>query len=174
MKKNLFLKQKRGDVDILTPEVMKLIIAAICIIGLIALLVGIIYLFISGGNKLNYAKAVMKGENGLTKTIEKINSEGGNASKQIPNPSGWGIFSFTATDKKPNSCVGSNCLCICPGLSIGIFKVDERQANKCDSEGICIIVANLKKFDTLIIPKGGTSIFIESKGGAIEITENGV
>jgi len=173
MKKNRFLKQKKGDVDILAPETLKLIISAICIIGLIALLTGIIYLFISGGNKLNYAKAVVSGDNGLKKTIEKINSEGGSASFSIPNPSGWGIFSFTGTSKKPNSCAGSNCLCLCPGLSIGVFNVDERQASKCDSSGICIAVANLKKFDTITIAKGGTSILIESKGGAIEITENG-
>ena len=94
-----------------------------------------------------------------------------NSSFPVWNPSGWWIFSFVEGDKKPNTCAGANCLCICEKLRVGVFDVENRQAQRCDDKGACVAVFNLEKFDTIQIKGGGTYISIRNVNEQIQIAK---
>jgi hypothetical protein len=164
------MKSKRGN--LLTEEVLKIIIAVICIGFLIFLLVSL-YFSVTGEQKKKEAEAIMTSDNGLAKEIVRVN-QGGMANEQgflIPNPSGWYIFSFVGEDLKPNLCIGENCVCICENVVINIFNWQKRQINKCDDKGSCTIVSNLKKFDKIKIESKGTYLSISKINNEIEITK---
>jgi hypothetical protein len=164
------MKSKRGN--LLPEEVLKIIIAVICIGFLIFLLVSL-YFSVTGEQKKKEAEAIMTSDNGLAKEIVRVN-QGGMANEQgflIPNPSGWYIFSFVGEDLKPNLCIGENCVCICENVVINIFNWQKRQINKCDDKGSCTIVSNLKKFDKIKIESKGTYLSISKINNEIEITK---
>ncbi len=165
---------KRGEEEELLPkETINLIIAVICI-GALAILATAIYFAVTGNQNLKDAQAVVNGDNGIANEIRRINAGGipNSEGKIVPNPSGWNIFSFVEQGVKPNSCAGENCLCICEKLAVGIVNVDTRQAKRCDDKGVCVVVANLKKFDAIEIKKGGIFISIKKINDLIEITKN--
>lgn len=159
------MKNKRGF--LLGEETVKIVIAVVCIIFLIALLVSI-YFSVSGNQQAKTAKASM--ENVVIPEIKKINSGGEveAAGTFIPNPSGWALFSFTEGDKKPNLCAGENCVCICQDIFVKVF---DRQINVCDSKGTCYVSSNLKKFDKIRIEKSGTFILVQKINEFIYISK---
>jgi hypothetical protein len=165
------LDKKGQEVGILPEETIKLIIAVICIAALIYLLV-LIYFSATGNQSKKAAEAIVNGNNGIASEIRRINVGGfDNPSFLVPNPSGWWIFSFVGQDIKPNTCAGSNCLCVCEKLLVGIFSVDSRQAQRCDDKGSCVAVWNLKKFDPIEIKGAGIFVSIKNVNGQIEINK---
>ncbi len=160
---------KKGN--LLPEEVLKIIIAVICIGFLIFLLVSL-YFSVTGGEKKKEAEASMKSENGLAKEIERINL-GGETKEQghpVLNPAGWYIFSFTGEDLKPNLCAGNNCICICENVAVNFFNPQKRQVEKCDDKGSCTSVSNLKSFEKIKIEsKGKTYLLIRKINNEIEV-----
>jgi len=162
-----FTKNKKGN--LLPEEVLKIVVAVICIGFLIFLLVSL-YFSLTGGQKKKEAEASM---NLISKEITRINNDGEYNSQGIPvpNPSGWYIFSFTEGEIKPNLCAGENCICICESVLINIFDWQKRQVERCDDKGSCVVVSNLKKFDKIKIEKGGIAILIGKLNSEMQITK---
>ncbi len=157
---------KRGF--LLGEETIKIVVAVIAIVFLIALLASI-YFSVTGSQKIKEAQSIVSGENGLTKEIDRINL-GGEPKEQgffIPNPSEWYIFSFTGI-KKPNLCAGDNCVCICGKVLVDIF---DGQIKECDKKGVCSIVQNLKEFQQIKIEKTGVFVSINKINGIIEVNK---
>ncbi len=153
---------------LLPEEVLRIIIAAICIGFLIYLFVSLYFSVIGEQNK-KLAAASMKEV--ISEEITSINS-GGEFKEQgirIPNPSGWYVFSFVNEDLKPNLCTSQNCVCICEDVTY-ILDWQKRLAKKCDDRGSCIVVSNLKKFDKIKIERDGTALLIKKVNNEIEIT----
>jgi len=160
---------KNKKANLLPEEVLKIVIAVICIGFLIFLLVSL-YLSLTGNQDKKFAVASM--QNLTSKEITRINN-GGEFNSQgilVPNPSGWYIFSFVGEELKPNLCTGINCVCICEIVTFNIFDWQKRQANKCDDKGSCFVVNNLQKFDKIKIEKSGVAILIRKVNNEIEIT----
>jgi len=152
MNKNAFL---------LAEETLKIIVAVICI-GFLAFFVASLYF--NSVNDQNRVKA--------TASLERIKTviENTQSTQEVVSdiiPSGWNIISFVG-EKKPNSCGGVNCLCICDDVLITLF---DRQLKECDSGGVCEIVRNLIGFEEIKIKKPSSSIEIIKSGGAIRIRE---
>jgi hypothetical protein len=152
---------------LLGEETVKIVIAVICIVFLIALLVSIYFSTTGNQQKVEAEKAM---ENVLVPEIARINT-GGEASANrtlIQNPAGWSLFSFADGDKKPNTCSGQNCICLCKNILINVFN---RQIKECDNVGICEIVPNLKNFDKIKIGKSGTFVFVQKINNFIYISK---
>lgn len=158
---------KRGDEALLPEETLKIIIAVICIAGLIILIV-LVYFAVTGDQNTKKAQAVVSRVANETKRINA--EEIDDVTPSIPNPKGWYVFSFVGQDMKPNSCAGANCLCVCEKLSVPFINVDSRQAQRCDDKGACVVIVNLKKFNPIKIEGGGIFISIKKVNGLIEIT----
>lgn len=167
------IKKKRGM--LLASEVVKLVIALIGIALLVYLLISIYYTSVHD-QELNQAKATT----GRLKEIIQRVEAGAIQSEKITDvtPDSWYFFSFVGGEKKPNSCVGQNCLCICEKVSydnvnvLGIQFAKDRQLTECDSGGVCITISNLNKFQTFKIknPKdGGTDVEVLKISGNIGI-----
>ncbi len=158
---------KKGN--LLPEETLKIVIAVICIAFLVFLLVSV-YFSVTGAQDTKYAEASLK-----KAIIELVRINlGGNFSGegvQVPNPSGWYVMGFTGQDKKPNSCAGENCICICETILVNIFDWQKRQIQKCDDKGICEAVSNLKAFDKIKIENDGTTfVLVKKVNGNIEIS----
>jgi hypothetical protein len=154
------MKNKNGF--LLGEETVKIVIAVICIGFLVTLLV-LIYLSATGTQKTKEAVTFMEV---LKKNIQTVD-EGGEINDEgilIQNPAGWYVFSFVDNDKKPNQCLGENCICICAADWF-------TQIKTCDSKGACIPVSNLKKFNTFKIDNGGTFIFLKKINNFISISK---
>ena len=160
-----FLRNRRGDEStFLSVETLKILIAVICITGLIYLLAKIWYSS-SGETDLNQAEASLN--NIIFAEIQRI-SDGGEENPKgilVPNPSGWYIIGFTE-DIKPNSCVGKKCICIC---DVYFFNTAKSQAEKCDSDGVCAVVEDLIAFDKVKIQGAGIFLPIKKTNNGIEV-----
>jgi hypothetical protein len=172
-KKGIFsygLFKKNRKANLLPEEVLKVVIAVICIGFLIFLLVSL-YSSLAGAQKKKFAEASMKDI--ISAEITRINNNGEFNSQgvSIPNPPGWFIFSFVGGDLKPNLCIGINCVCICESVTLDVFNWQKRQINKCDDTGSCAVVSNLKKFDKIKIEKNGVALFIKKINNEIELTK---
>lgn len=155
-------KNKKGF--LLAEETVKIIVAIICILFLIFILLAI-YNSSTSGAKLQQAKDVLS----RTQTIMSALKEGESENQDIPNPSGWHLYSFVE-QAKPNSCLNEKCLCICEN---SLVKILTSQEKKCDKDGTCIVVSNLAaaKIDLKItgadpllfinVKKQNSKIFIE-------------
>ena len=162
---NFFPKNRKG-IELLTEEVLKILIAVICIIILVAIPAQI-YSSITTNQNLKLATATMNDK--IFAEITRLNNGGEYNAQgiQIPNPSGWYLFGFTE-DKKPNSCSEINCICLCNGVLIDLF---DYQINECDKNGICKVIPNLKQFDKIKIGNSGTWISINKTDDSIEIKQ---
>lgn len=150
---SIFNKDKRGF--LLAEETLKIIIAVICIVFLGYLLVAI-YNSKTSDKKMEDARDVLSRIESITNSIK----EGDTQSQDIANPSGWHLYSFVEQEK-PNSCLNTNCLCICEKPLIEKFK---SLAKKCDEKGACLVVPKLamSKID-LKIRDPDNLLFIEIK-----------
>ena len=153
-------ENKRGF--LLAEETLKIIIAVICVIFLVYLLAAL-YNSHSSDKKLNQAKDILTGTDEDSRSIEGIIlslKEGGNEIKDISDPSGWHLYSFVGQEK-PNSCLNQRCLCICQKSFIERIN---SQAEKCDDDGVCLVVPNLAASEIdLKIGQGKKALFLEIK-----------
>ncbi len=160
---NLFPKNEKGN--LLPEETLKIIIAVIGIIFLVFLLTSV-YFALTGAQDSKKAEA---SKDIIVNEIQRLNS-GGNYSSDgifIPNPSGWNLISYTS-QKKPNSCAGQNCFCICKNILIDIF---DRQLTECDKNGVCAEVPSMNDFGKIKIENDGTWILIQKINDEIQITK---
>jgi len=133
---NKIIKNKRGF--LLAEETLKILVAVICLIFLSYILIAL-YNSNTSAKKLDEAKNVLS----RVETIILSLNEGTIESQDIPYPKGWHLYSFIG-EEKPNSCLNSNCLCICDNVLIEAIK---SQAKKCDEKGACLVVPNLVTAD---------------------------
>jgi hypothetical protein len=150
---------------LLGEETLKIVIAVICIAFLIYLLVAV-YFSMTGEENKRLSEAVL-----TDKIIPEINRiDGGGeysvTGVHVPNPSDWTIFSFVGEDKKPNSCVEKDCICICENAFPDWF---DWQIKRCDDKGVCKIISNLAKFEKIKIEKSGVQISIQKVNDEIQI-----
>lgn len=127
-----FSNSKRGF--LLAEETLKVIIAVICIVFLAYLLVAL-YNSYTADKKIEQAK-------GDLSRIEDILSslgEGQKVSQDFSDPEGWHFYGFSGQEK-PNSCLNTNCLCICQK---SLIRQITSQASKCDKRGACLIIPGL-------------------------------
>lgn len=127
-----FNKNKKGF--LLAEETVKIIVAIICILFLIFILLAI-YNSSTSGAKLQQAKDVLL----RTQAIMSSLKEGESENQDVPNPSGWYLYSFVE-QVKPNSCLNEKCLCICDH---SVLKLLTSLPKRCDKDGTCIVVSNL-------------------------------
>lgn len=158
------MRDKRGF--LLAEETLKIVVAVVVLVFLIGFL-GKLYFAKVNGQRIKEAEA------SLEKIELEINSlnEGDLKEIELVNPAGWYLFGFTGSEKKPNSCAGESCICICDDVLINI---GSRQITKCDEKGVCNIVKGLQDFDNIKIKspnKGLTDILIKKEKGFIDIKE---
>ncbi len=149
---------------LLTEETLKMIIA---VIGL-ALLAYFLVNILSSESKQKKEREAAETIDKISEMISNLDSLGGNITAL--QPQGWTLFSFTGEEKKPNSCSGENCICICNKVFGDIF---DRQIKKCSKEGSCLIISNLLEFEDIKIEKYHEEIVeinIRKIGGKIQIT----
>jgi len=154
------MKMKNNKGFLLGEETVKIVIALICI-GFLVYFLAALYFSNSSNQKQKEAASV------ISRISEIIN----NPQTSLENlnalePAGWYIFSFVGDEIKPNSCTGKNCLCICDNVFIN-FK--NNQIKKCDNSGACLVILNLKKFETIKIEKGGLVSIEITKGNEISL-----
>jgi len=151
-------------------EVVKMVVAVICLSFLVYLLVSVYYSN-TGSQNHERAQAVL---NQIDEAVDKVLvSHDLFFNVTDVAPAGWNFFSFVSEDKKPNSCANENCLCICDGVMDDILIWHDRQINECDGDGICTIIPELKTFESFEIKsagKGGTDVRISYDAG-IRVTE---
>jgi len=152
---------------LLASETLKIVIAVICIGFLIYFLV---HLYFTNINQQKSGEAEASLRNKIIPEIQRV--DGGAGYKpdgiHIPNPSGWRLMSFVGEEKKPNSCAGENCLCICRNVVLNIL---DKQIKTCDEKGACGVVSNLKDFTKIKIEKDGVGVLIKKINNWIEISE---
>jgi len=146
---------------LLAEETLKMIIALIGISFLVYLLFSLYFSSIGDG-KAQHAEATVLRIVAIVENAE-IETESVNA----PTPFGWYVFSFVDAEKKPNSCSGENCLCVCYNIKIDVF---DRQIKECGNKGSCGIVENLKDFEDFKITNQ-QEIEILKQGGEVIIFE---
>jgi len=134
---------------LLASEVVKIVLSVISISFLIYLLFSIYYSNIQN-QKFQEAKSTIERIKNIILRIDsgKILSE----KMTDITPSSWNFFSFVEADRKPNSCAGESCLCICSSVSFdNFFWIKNRQINECDEKGVCLVVQKLDKFESFKI-----------------------
>ena len=158
-----FKRDKRGF--LLAEETLKIIVAVICILFLVYILYAI-YNANTADKKIKDARDVLSRIDNITTLI----GEGESQSQDVPNPSGWHMYTFVDEDK-PDSCLNTNCLCICQKTLIGLLK---SQAKKCGDAGACLVLPKLamSKLDIKIRnPDNLLFIDIKKLNGKIFIEE---
>lgn len=152
-------KDKKGF--LLAEETLKIVVAVICIVFLVYLLVSLYFGRVQSEN-------IKKAQSSMDRISTTVTAGGGNVDVLVPE--GWFVFSFTGSAKKPNSCAGENCLCICDKISSINFW--SSQEIKCGDDGVCLIVKNLRLFNPIKIKdanEGLTGIQILNQRGEISV-----
>lgn len=162
----LGIKNRKGF--LLTEETLKIIIA---VIGL-----GVLIYFLSA---LYFSNVQDKKEVEAAGTIERISQivSGLNSSEEKilsgVQPQGWSLFGFVGSERKPNSCLGKNCICICDEVfvdnlpSFGL--IEDRQIKECSESGKCLPLEDMSDFENFEI-----SLYSEGLTGlGIKENENG-
>jgi hypothetical protein len=162
------IKNKRGF--LLASQVVKIVIAVICIVFLVYLLASIYF------NKINSQKKA-EGTAFLERLGDQIRAVHGGipptAEKDFPNPKGWYLISFTdATrenkDTKPKQCASVKCLCVCDRVwkyawNSAWASRRERQVAKCDKSGTCIRTPELKNYEDEVAIESQPGVYITIK-----------
>ncbi len=117
---------------LLGEETIKIIIAVICIVGLIALVVGV-YNNFSRNKEMEYAKA------SLDNLMNQINIQ--NTEVDIYNPNNWFISSFPQKDSGGNSILPKSCSSVGWKSCLCIYKLSNalklNVAESVEKEGVC-------------------------------------
>lgn len=155
--------KKRGM--LLTEETLKIVVAVIALGLLIYFLAGLYY-SATGEKKARDARSTVAELsdviNGLSSSSQEV---------FVLQPQKWILFSFTGEEKKPDSCIGENCLCICANVLVDLF---DRQIKKCDKNGACLAVPNLQEFEDIKIEPyqdTTTNVNVEELNGKIIISK---
>jgi len=155
--------------ELLTSEVLKMVVAVICIGFLIYFLAA---LYFSNANSKDLVKA-----NSLAEQIEKgfyhmeINSLT-NFDIDDVSPQGWWVFGFGSGEAKPNFCSERDCVCICKKAIVLFGEGEEKQLQTCDEDGACVVVGPLKDFEDFKINReegSFTSIRLVNSEGYLEV-----
>jgi len=157
------MNSKKGM--LLVSETLKMVIALVSI-GLLIYLLSMLYF--SGGKEQSRQDAAALSERmrGITLNLEEGNSSQVNGL----TPSDWIIFSFAGQEKRPNTCAGENCICICESkYDYGIL---DRQFNECNENGACYSEPDLLRNPEIKIKSGGaTDIEIYRSNGRVGVKE---
>ena len=143
------MMKKKGF--LLAEETLKMILAVIAIGFLAFFLTSLYFNSVDNQNRI-------KAESSLERLKDVIMNE--EVSTEVVSditPAGWNLFSFVG-EKKPNSCSGENCLCICDDVIDTILFVTDRQIKECDGKGICEIVPELEDFGEIKIERPSVSV----------------
>ena len=155
---------------LLGEEAIKIILAVV-VIGFLIYFIAALYFGNLNQQKLEQAKAtISESESGsLRAVIDRVRISGASENYLLTTPKGWNLFAFTSA-KKPNLCVGENCLCICDEVSFdSIFGiVKDRQISECDDNGACLVVKDFAGGD-LSLKIESTTIKISKFEGKIEV-----
>jgi hypothetical protein len=164
------LMNKRADASssLLGTTGVKLVLAVICILFLFFFLKAI-YSSQVNTLKIKQAAATLNsvGEGSLQTKISSL-FEGESTQFQLLTPKSWYLMGFV-NNKKPNSCVGQNCLCICDHVFEWFGIASDKQFEECDKHGACLIVENLKEFSPIKIQY--QNITIQKLNNLIELIE---
>lgn len=169
MKIRSLRKNKKGM--LLATEVVKIVIAVICISFLVYLLFSIYYNNKAAQDKQEAQSTINRIKDIITRIENKaINNE------TIPDisPASWYFFSYVGSETKPNFCAGEDCLCICEKISAWNSFWGGKQVSTCDQKGVCIPVKNLKSFGSFeikSISNGGTNVEIKNNSNFIEVLQ---
>lgn len=146
---------------LLAEETLKIVIALISISFLIYFLTALYFSSVSD-QKFKQAEA------SIGRIIDVVNNELVTVEDVTDiTPSGWNLISYVG-EKKPNSCAGQNCLCICENMWLDFY---DRQLNECSEEGICEIIPTLQDFGEIEISSPSISIEIDKSKGVVEINK---
>lgn len=118
---------------ILLPEVLKLVIAALCISLLIILAFSLQGIFI----KKHASEQAKESIKTLYSEIQKVESGEKVSSKLfIESPVKWWVIAWPYKDEenKPISCKKDYCICLCP---IPSFPSKDESLKECNSVGVC-------------------------------------
>jgi hypothetical protein len=140
--------KKKGE--LLTSEVLKTVLAVICIIFLIYLLSALYFSKVNGQKTIQAESSIEGILGGIN--ILNLNGSMGVYSIYDITPVGWWIFSFTSNEVHPNLCSGIDCICICK-KSFEFLASKDKQANQCDDNGACGNVERLKEFQEFELGK---------------------
>ncbi len=148
---------KRGF--LLASETVKIVIAVICIVFLVYFLTALYFSKIAEEKGRQATSALIGSTESVKTLIDSAKTNKVSKTYFFQNPTGWYVFTFTGTEKKPNSCSNLNCICICEDV-IDYF---DRQISYCDEQGACLIVADLedRKIEEEIIAQKGMTISYE-------------
>lgn len=156
------MMKKKGF--LLAEETLKMILAVIAIGFLAFFLTSLYFNSVDNQNRI-------KAESSLERLKDVIMNE--EVSTEVVSditPAGWNLFSFVG-EKKPNSCSGENCLCICDDVIDTILFVTDRQIKECDGKGICEIVPELEDFGEIKIESPSVSVEVLKSESKIIIRE---
>lgn len=153
---------------LLAEENLKIVIAVICISFLIYFLTALYFNNVKTQNLQKAEQILLNSDQSVKSIIENLN-EGDSEKVILENPKGWHVLGFL--DKKPDSCSGVSCVCICEEIDINVL---DRQVNECFQNGACLPVKDLKTETRVEIknPKEGlTEIVIEKDSEGVSIRE---
>jgi len=106
------IKNKKAQ-EFLGEHVMNLVIAAISIVVLLLLAVGIVNIFLRQGGDLQKAEGTLQS---IMDSIDSLKNEGDSKTFPVYNPEGW-VINYQDNDQVvgglPTSCAGEKCICIC-------------------------------------------------------------
>lgn len=144
---------------LLASETVKIVIAVICIVFLVYFLTALYFNKVAEEKGRQAASTLINSTQSIKVFINDVKQDKTSKTYILQNPIGWYVFSFTGTEKKPNSCSNSNCLCICEDV-IDYF---DRQISYCDEDGACLILPDLenRKIEEEIISGKGIVINYE-------------
>ena len=162
------MKNKKGF--LLTEETLKIVIA---VIGLTILIYFLVTLFYSniGQEKQRQAASTIEGISDVISVLDL-----GQREVYLLQPKGWTMFSFVGEIKKPNSCFGEDCICICDEVNVDTLfgLIESRQLKECSKNGACTVVDNLESFESFEIKsyqEGTTNINISKEEGKTRVIE---
>jgi len=166
---------------LLAEQTLKMIIAVIAIIFLIYLLTSLYFSNVQE-DRIAQATSILKSTKGDSLEIVTRNLNPGESKEFLVfQPLSWSVFSFTGSGVKPDTCLQTNCICICDEV-IGFNLVDWsdkeiRQAEECAEAGVCLAISNLKNLEEEISQEieleegeAPSAVFsIKNEGGEIVI-----
>ncbi len=156
-------KGKKGF--LLAEETLKMIVALICIIFLVYIIMAIY-----NASTIDKKMEAAKGDIGKIREISSSLNEGESQSQDIPDPSGWHIYTFVGQEK-PNSCLNTNCVCVCKKSLVEFIT---SQTKKCDSDGACLPMKNLASSTIDLKIRGASNLLfinIKNQNGRIFVEE---
>lgn len=158
---------------LLAETTIKIIIAVICIGFLVYLLFSLYYANVQEKKSEEATIVLVDSPESVAVALDRVRETGVSEEKHIAKPNGWNVFSYLGNEKKPNACVGDNCVCMCDEVSFdNLFGiVENRQLSECDEDGICLVVSDLSGEKLSVEIGSNTWIVITYANGFLEVSE---